>query len=144
MPKAKITQTGPDSAVVEPIVLRPGDLTRLVFKPQIVNNKQDENKLVKGHVLWQKRGKSEVGEEWADDRHGLFCLAYSPDGKTVATGGTEPAVKLWDAATGELRGKLEGHTDQVHALAYSTDGRRLASAGRDTLVLVWPTGAGRR
>lgn len=69
MTKAKITQTGPDSAAVEPIVLRPGDLTRMVFKPQIVNNKQDENKPVKGHVLWQKRGKSDVGEEWADEAH---------------------------------------------------------------------------
>src|SRR4051794_2681905 len=69
MTKAKITQTGPDSAVVEPIVLRPGDLTRMVFKPQIVKNKQDENKPVKGHVLWQKRGKSEAGEEWADEAH---------------------------------------------------------------------------
>ena len=67
MTRAKITQTGPNSAVVEPIVLRPGDLTRVVFKPQIVNNKQDENKPVKGHVLWQKRGKSEAGEEWADE-----------------------------------------------------------------------------
>ena len=69
MTKARITQTGPDSAVVEPIVLRPGDITRMVFKPQIVNNKQDENKPVKGHVLWQKRGKSEVGEDWADEAH---------------------------------------------------------------------------
>lgn len=43
MTKAKITQTSADSVVVEPIVLRPGDLTRMVFKPQIVNNKQDEN-----------------------------------------------------------------------------------------------------
>jgi hypothetical protein len=69
MTKAKITQTGPDSAVVEPIVIRPGDLTRIVFKPQIVNNKQDENKPVKGHLLWQKRGKSETGQEWADEAH---------------------------------------------------------------------------
>ena len=69
MTKAKITQTGPDSAVVEPIVLRPGERTRMVFKPQIVNNKQDENKPVKGHILWQKRGKPEAEEEWADEAH---------------------------------------------------------------------------
>lgn len=69
MTRARITQTGPDSAVVEPIVLRPGDLTRMVFKPQIVNNKQDENKPVKGYLLWQKRKKSEVGEEWADEAY---------------------------------------------------------------------------
>lgn len=69
MTKAKITQTGPDSAVVEPIVIRPGDLTRIVFRPQIVNNKQDENKPVKGHLIWQKRGKSEKDQEWADEAH---------------------------------------------------------------------------
>lgn len=50
MPKAKITQTGPDSATVEPFVLRPGETTRLVFKPQLVNNKQDENKPVRGRA----------------------------------------------------------------------------------------------
>lgn len=67
MTKAKITQTSADSVVVEPIVLRPGVLTRMVFKPQIVNNKQDENKPVKGHVVWQKRGRSDIEEEWADE-----------------------------------------------------------------------------
>src|SRR5437763_14607487 len=69
MTKAKIPQTGPDSAVVDPIVLRPGELTRIVFKPQIVNNKQDENKPVRGHLLWQKRGMSEVGPESTDETH---------------------------------------------------------------------------
>jgi len=67
MPKAKITQTGPDSATVEPMVLRPGDLSRMVFKPQLVNNKQDENKPVKGRLLWQRRSPSEQGQEWADE-----------------------------------------------------------------------------
>lgn len=69
MPKAKITQTGPDSAVVEPLVLRPGETTRMVFKPQLVNNKQDENKPVKGRLIWQRRGMSERGEEWLDESH---------------------------------------------------------------------------
>jgi WD40 repeat protein len=78
------------------------------------------------------------------DKHGLFCLAFSPDGKTVVTGGTEPVIKRWNATTGELIGKLEGHTDQVHALTFSADGRRLASAGRDKLVLIWPMAGGRR
>lgn len=67
MTKTKITQTGPDSATVEPIVLRPGDVSRMVFKPQLVNNKQDENKPVRGHLLWQRRTPSEKGEEWADE-----------------------------------------------------------------------------
>jgi hypothetical protein len=69
MTKAKITQTSHDSAVVEPIVLRPGEFTRMIFKPLIVNNKQDENKPVRGQVVWQKRGKSEADHDWADEAH---------------------------------------------------------------------------
>lgn len=65
--KAKITQTSHDSAIVEPIVIRPGDATRLVFKAQLVNNKQDENRPVRGELLWQRRKPSEQGEEWADE-----------------------------------------------------------------------------
>jgi hypothetical protein len=69
MAKAKIMQTSSDSATVEPIVLRDGELARMVFKPQIVNNKQDENKPVRGHVLWQKRGKADAAAEWVDESH---------------------------------------------------------------------------
>jgi hypothetical protein len=69
--KAKIKQTGPDSVVVEPIVLRPNQQTRLIFKPQIVNNRQDEGKPVKGDLLWQRRKPSEQGEESEEK----FCLA---------------------------------------------------------------------
>ncbi len=51
MPTAKIKQTSADSAVVEPMALRPGKATRLMFKPQIVNNKQDkgESHSLHGH-----------------------------------------------------------------------------------------------
>jgi len=59
MPKATITKTSADSAVVDPFVLREGATTRLVFKPQIVNNTADANKPVKGELLWQRRKRSE-------------------------------------------------------------------------------------
>ncbi len=67
MPTAKITRTSPDSAGVEPIVLRPGKTTRLVLKPQLVNNQRDKTKPVKGELLWQRRKASEQDEEWADE-----------------------------------------------------------------------------
>jgi WD40 repeat protein/serine/threonine protein kinase len=63
-------------------------------------------------------------------------VAYSPDGKQVATPGRPGAIVLWDVETGadEL---LVGHTAEVHALAYSPDGRRLASGGADGSVRLW-------
>ena len=56
MTKAKITQTGPDSAVVGPIVLRPGERTRMVFRPQIVNNKQEVGTVQLREQKLQKTG----------------------------------------------------------------------------------------
>ena len=67
MPKAKFTLVGPDAATVEPLVIRPGDTTQLVFKAQLVNNKVDENMPVKGALVWQRRKPSEKGHEWADE-----------------------------------------------------------------------------
>jgi hypothetical protein len=49
--------------------LRQKSTTRLVFRPQVVNNTQDKNKPVNGELLWQKRKPSEKGEEWVDESH---------------------------------------------------------------------------
>ncbi len=74
------------------------------------------------------------------DAHGIFCLAFSADGKKLYTGGNDPEVKLWDVATGKAAGKLEGHTGQVMDLALSKDGTVLATAG-DRRVLIWQLAA---
>jgi hypothetical protein len=68
---------------------------------------------------------------------GVVALAYSPDGRVLATGGSEGTVGLWDLATGKELRKLKGHDGAVLALAFSADGRRLISGGRDTTALIW-------
>jgi WD40 repeat protein len=58
----------------------------------------------------------------------VTSLAYSPDGRRIATGSADGTVKLWEAATGALIRTHPGHTGLVYAAAFSPDGTRLASA----------------
>ena len=64
-------------------------------------------------------------------------IAFSPQGDVVATGGVDRVVKLWDIRTGNLIGKLEGHSYPVLALAFSPDGTRLVSGSGDTTLRIW-------
>jgi WD40 repeat protein len=66
-----------------------------------------------------------------------FGLAFSPDGRTVATASRDRSIKLWDAATGELMTTLYGHSENVYAVAFSPAGTILASASLDGTVRLW-------
>jgi WD40 repeat protein len=55
-------------------------------------------------------------------------VAWAPDGKLIASGGQDRAVRLWDASTGALVRTLGGHARTITALSFSRDGKRLASA----------------
>jgi WD40 repeat protein len=64
-------------------------------------------------------------------------VAFSPDGKRLATGSFGGTAKLWDTATGQEMGALKGHSDGVHSVAFSPDGKRLATGSFDRTVRLW-------
>ena len=75
---------------------------------------------------------------------GCNDVAFSPDGRWLATGTPEGAVALWDAATGKGLRTLRGGDHDCHRLAISPDGRRLVVGGIDGSVQVWDPCRGER
>ncbi len=70
-------------------------------------------------------------------------VAFSPDGKTIATGTDSGAIKMLDAETGKLKFAKLRHANQVASLTFSPDGRILATGGYDRTVRLWDAASGR-
>jgi hypothetical protein len=78
-----------------------------------------------------------VRAEWPAEPKVWACLCWSPDGKTVAFGGEDGLIRLWDPATGRELARWQAQESPVTALAYSPDGDFLVSGGRDGTLKVW-------
>jgi len=73
--------------------------------------------------------------------HSVSSVAFSPDGKVLASGSFDDTIKLWDVQTGRALQTLTGHSDNVNSVAFSPDGKVLAS-GSATIKL-WDVQTGR-
>ena len=112
----------------QPLEIKPGDpmsLRALVTNPLVLP----------GTLSWTI--------ETRQHRGALVCMAVSPDGRQLATGGVDGAIRIWNLADGELLRVLVGHNSYVYSLSWSPDGKTLASGGGwDATIRLWNAASG--
>jgi WD40 repeat protein len=124
-------------------LMEPGTLGSVIFSPD-------------GKTLfWQDNAKlcsvdARTGKELPplDARQLGGCLAFSPDGKLLATENEDHTIRLWDRASGKVIRQFRGHRDSVSAVVFSPDGKLLASASgstpnTDSTARIWDAATGK-
>ena len=97
-------------------------------------------------ALWGEEGLGLWGTDSESfvrsNRTRLLVARFSPDGRTLATGGWDGTIKLWDVSTGEELHSVPGHGGTLLSLSFTPDGRLLASGGGagDTRICLWDPG----
>jgi WD40 repeat protein/serine/threonine protein kinase len=67
----------------------------------------------------------------------VLSVAFSVDGKLLASGGDDGTVRLWEGSAGQALATFQGHRGSVTSVSFAPDGRALASAGKDGMLKIW-------
>jgi WD40 repeat protein len=92
--------------------------------------------------IWDVESGSVVRRLYEDSPQQIVACAFAPDGLTLACGGFDKTITLWNPSTGERIGSWAAHSTQVWDLAFSPDGATLASCSLSSDIRLWKVPAG--
>src|SRR5262249_22826764 len=96
------------------------------------------------HVLhlWEvATGEERLAVQVSPQGRDWMKMAFSPDGRTVATAHYEGVIQLWDVVTGKELLRYAGYDADVHGLAFAPDCKTLATGLDDSTILIWDVAA---
>lgn len=105
--------------------------------------KKESDEFLGGIVkIWE----SPTGKEKLrlDQDRFVTSTAFTPDGKTLATGSFDSTVRLWELPTGKPKAVLQGHRSIVHCVAFNSSGITIASGGYDEIACIWEVATGKK
>ena len=92
---------------------------------------------------WMRALSTESASQLQAHEDTVVALAYSPDGRTLASASLDETIRVWDVGSGkQAADALMGHTNDVNSVVYSPNGQRIVSGSTDGTVRVWPAVAG--
>jgi WD40 repeat protein/DNA-directed RNA polymerase subunit RPC12/RpoP len=93
-------------------------------------------------TIWDVASKKQV-QKLTCNQNAILALNYSPDGKTIATGGIDNTIHLWEADSGKHLKALRGHSRWVESVVFTLDGKTLVSGGHDGTIRFWDVDGGK-
>jgi WD40 repeat protein/serine/threonine protein kinase len=95
-----------------------------------------------GGLVWMHTTLAPAVQTLRGHASSVWAVAFSPDGKSLASGGNDHAVQVWNTKTWQLMRTLRDRTGGVLSVVFSPDGQRLATGGSDATVKVWNASTG--